>query len=121
MKSCLSIRLVTIQLITAVDERDRNPGECNHERAGCEAREEVEQNCQTSEKQSGDQEKPSFYRRQYSTIRESRTHSVADSNGSCGCTSAAAAPTGRYWHHVAGLARCPDVLAIIEDHFGSVA
>ena len=79
MRSYFSTRLVTIQLITAIDERDRNPGESNHERVGCDAREEVEQSCQTSEQQSGCQEKPSFYRLQYSTIRESRTYSVAGS------------------------------------------
>src|SRR5438876_11962268 len=67
---------VTIQLITAIDERDPKPGESNNEWIGCDAREEVEQSSQTSEQQSGYQEKPSFYRLQYSTIRESRTHSV---------------------------------------------
>src|SRR5438270_1592123 len=43
MRSYLSTRLVTIQLITAIDERERNPGESNHEWVRCDAREEVEQ------------------------------------------------------------------------------
>src|SRR4051812_36651396 len=100
MRSYLSTRLVTIQLITAIDERERNPGESNDEWVGCHAREEVEQSSQSSEQQSCHQKKPSFYRLQYSTIRESRSHSVADSNGSCGCTSARAPTAGPYWHNV---------------------